>query len=405
MRQSQTNNEAFEVTIEKLVYGGDGLARKNGLVVLAPFVLPGERVLVETLEQKPDLLRTRLSEVREPAPGRVAPPCLYFGRCGGCQYQHADYEIQLELKRSILRETLARIGKISAPEEIRVISADPWNYRNRSQFHIDGTQIGYLEAQSNRLCAIDHCPISSPKINEVIGMFRRMLNDSRWPRFVRSLEIFTNERDVQLNVLETERPLARRFFEWCAAEIPGLVLGDLEYSAAGFIYRVSGGSFFQVNRFLLDPLVDVALEGSRGEAALDLYAGVGLFSLPLAQRFGRVTAVESGGGAVRDLQFNAERADIAIDVRQMNVDSFLASLEMVPEFVLADPPRSGLGRAVIGYLARLKPARITIVACNPATLARDLAGLLAAGYQLDQVALIDLFPQTFHIETVAKLKL
>ena len=304
MRQSQTNNEAFEVTIEKLVYGGDGLARKNGLVVLAPFVLPGERVLVETLEQKPDLLRTRLSEVREPAPGRVAPPCLYFGRCGGCQYQHADYEIQLELKRSILRETLARIGKISAPEEIRVISADPWNYRNRSQFHIDGTQIGYLEAQSNRLCAIDHCPISSPKINEVIGMFRRMLNDSRWPRFVRSLEIFTNERDVQLNVLETERPLARRFFEWCAAEIPGLVLGDLEYSAAGFIYRVSGGSFFQVNRFLLDPLVDVALEGSRGEAALDLYAAGAAVRACDGSRIGRWSgprpAIQCRTGGHRD---------------------------------------------------------------------------------------------------------
>src|SRR5713226_522631 len=404
MRQSQTNNEPFEVTIEKLVYGGDGLARKNGQVVLAPFVLPGERVLVETLEQKPDLLHTRLAEVREPAPGRVAPLCPYFGRCGGCQYQHAEYEIQLELKRSILRETLARIGKISAPEQIRVISAEPWNYRNRSQFHIDGTQIGYLEAQSNRLCAIEQCPISSPKINETIGIFRRMLNDSRWPRFVRSLEIFTNERDVQLNVLEAGRPVARRFFEWCAEEIPGLVSGALEYSAAGFTYRVSGGSFFQVNHFLVDPLVEVALDGVQGEAALDLYAGVGLFSLPLARRFGLVTAVESGAGSVRDMQFNAERAGVSIDVRQNNVDSFLASLEIAPEFVLADPPRSGLGKVAIGHLARLKPARITIVACNPATLARDLAGLLAAGYHLEHMSLIDLFPQTFHIETVAKLK-
>ena len=401
MAESQTN---FEVTIEKLVYGGEGLARINGRVVLAPFVLPGERAAVETIAEKPGLLRTRLIEVRESAPERVAAQCPYFGRCGGCHYQHATYTAQLALKQSILVETLERLGKITSPGEIRVIAGEPWHYRNRSQFHIRGTELGYLEAHSNKLCPIDHCPISSPRINEVIGVFREMLNDPRWPRFVQSLEVFTNEIEVQVNVLEAERPVARRFFEWCAERIPDLAPGPLDYPAAGFMYRVSGDSFFQVNRFLVDAMVDTAIEDAKGESALDLYAGVGLFSLPLARRFGKVTAVESGTGAVLDLHFNAERAGLEIGIEQSRVDQYLSKLKAAPDFVLADPPRAGLGKDAVRHLGRLEAPRITLVACDPATLARDLAGLIAAGYQLARVTLIDLFPQTFHIETVAQLE-
>jgi 23S rRNA (uracil1939-C5)-methyltransferase len=404
MPPPQTNREPFEVTIEKLVYGGEGLARRNGQVVLAPFVLPGEVVEVETAGQKPGLLRARLRGVRSAAAGRVAPPCPYFERCGGCHYQHAEYELQLALKRSILAETLERVGKISAPAEIRAIAAEPWNYRNRSQFHIQGADLGYLRAQSNALCPIDRCPISSPRINQAIGVLRGMLRDTRWPRFVRSLELFTNETQLQLNVLETGRPVAQRFFDWCSETMPDMVPGALDYAAAGFTYRVSGGSFFQVNRFLIDQLVDAAVAGAEGGAVLDLYAGVGLFSLPLALQFGKVTAVESAASAVRDLRFNAERAGVALEIHQTSADSYLASLETAPDFVLADPPRAGLGKTVVAQLARLMPPRITIVACDPATLARDLAGLVAAGYRLDGLTMIDLFPQTFHIEAIVRLK-
>jgi 23S rRNA (uracil1939-C5)-methyltransferase len=400
MVESQTN---FEVTIEKLVYGGEGLARINGRVVLAPFVLPGERAAVETIAEKSGLLRTRLIEVRESAPERVTAQCPYFGRCGGCHYQHATYDAQLALKRSILVETLERLGKITSPGEIQVIAGEPWHYRNRSQFHIRGTELGYLESHSNRLCPIQHCPISSSRINEVIGVFREMLNDPRWPRFVRSLEVFTNEKEVQVNVLEAERPVAHRFFEWCAERIPDLVPGPLDYPAAGFMYRVSGDSFFQVNRFLVDAMVDAAIEDAKGESALDLYAGVGLFSLPLARRFRKVTAVESGTGAVRDLRFNAERAGLEIDTQQIRVDQYLSNLKTAPDLVLADPPRAGLGKDAVRHLGRLGAPRITLVACDPATLARDLAGMISAGYRLARVTLIDLFPQTFHIETVALL--
>ncbi len=400
MAQPQTN---LEVTIEKLIYGGEGLARLDGQVALAPFVLPGERALVEVVERKSGLLRGKLVEVREASPDRVAPPCPYFMHCGGCHYQHAEYRAQLALKCDILTETLRRVGKIEPPAEIRVVAEEPWHYRNRVQLHIRGMEIGYLEAHSNRLSPIEQCPISSPRINEAIAILREMLRDARWPRFVQSIELFSDETQLQLNVLETERPVARRFFDWSAEMLPGLVPGALDYRAAGEVYRVSGGSFFQVNRHLIDGMAELAMEGVQGDTALDLYAGVGLFSLPLGNRVAKVTAVETGSAAIRDLQFNAERAGVAMDARQSSVDAFLESLTGAPDFVLADPPRSGLGKTVVAHLARLGPPRLTIVACDPATLARDLAGLVGAGYRMDGVTMIDVFPQTFHIEGIVRL--
>jgi 23S rRNA (uracil1939-C5)-methyltransferase len=232
-----------------------------------------------------------------------------------------------------------------------------------------------------------------------------MLRDGRWPRFVQSLEVFTNESDVQLTVLESEKPVARRFFDWCAETIPGWSEGPVEYPAAGSLFRVSSRSFFQVNRYLIDPLVETALDGAGGEAALDLYAGVGLFSIPLARRFARVTAVESGGAAVRDLVFNAERAGAPVSAQQAGVDEYLSAMDSAPDLVLADPPRAGLGKAAVSQLIRLKPPAITIVSCDPATLARDLAPLVQAGYSIAALTMVDLFPQTYHFETIAQLRM
>jgi 23S rRNA (uracil1939-C5)-methyltransferase len=387
--------------VEKLVYGGEGLARLDGRVVFTPFVLPGERIRAESRQEKPGLVRARAVEVLDPAPERVAAPCQYFGKCGGCHYQHAPYEYQLDLKRAILIEELRRLGKIEPPAEIGIVSAEPWGYRNRAQLHVEDGRLGYREARSHRLCAIDHCPISSPMINEAIRTLVYMQQEGRWPRFVRSLEIFTDERQVQINVLETDRPVARRFFDWCAEQIPALVTGALDYEGR---FRVSSNSFFQVNRFLADRLVETAIGDASGDTALDLYAGVGLFSLPLAKRFGSVTAIESGGGAVRDLQFNAERAGLSnLKAEQRSAEEALAALKQPPDLVLLDPPRSGLGKAVVDRLLALRAPRVTIVACDPATLARDLAILIAGGYKVDRMTLVDLFPQTFHLETVVAL--
>jgi 23S rRNA (uracil1939-C5)-methyltransferase len=387
---------SHDVQIDKWVYGGEGLARIEGRVVLAPFVLPGETVRIEARDD----VHARLLEVLTPAPERVASAdvaCPLFTICGGCHYQHAPYEYQLARKAEILREQLQRVGKIKFEGEIGVISGPPLGYRNRAQFHIANGKIGYLAARSHELVPVEgECPVCSPRLNQALAEMCERLSDARFPRFVQALEIFTNESDVQINVIESERPVARRFYDWCESK------QAIDYETAWGTFRVSSRSFFQVNRFLVEKLVEAALHEQGGESALDLYAGVGLFALPMARRFGSVTAVETGSSATHDLEFNASRAELAVKVEQARVEDYLERLQATPEFVLADPPRAGLGKDVAGHLLRLAPPRMTIVSCDPATLARDLAGL--AGYEIESLTMVDLFPQTYHLETIARLR-
>ena len=396
----------LEFTPEKWVYGGDALGRVEGHVVMAPYLLPGEKARVEIVRERGGFREARLAEVLERSPDRVEAPCPIFGSCGGCHYQMADYAYQLARKVEILREVFRRVGHMEAPAEIEVVSGEPWEYRNRTQFHIDRGKVGFLAAGSHRLVAVkDRCPISAPAINVAFGKLRDLVHHPRWPRFVSSVELFTNGDRTLLNVLETQggRRAARGFFDWCGEQIPGAAAGEIDYEVNGISYRVSHGSFFQTNRHLAGPLVECALRQAEGTTALDLYSGVGLFSVPLAKRGLQVSAVESSLSATRDLEANAVRAKVAIAVHRINADQYLEKLETAPDLVLADPPRNGLGKAVVQHLVRLKPPRITVVSCDPATQARDLAGLLAAGYKLDHLTLVDLFPQTYHLETVAHL--
>ena len=379
--------------IEKLVYGGDGLARADGRVVLTPFVLPDETVRVQVQRAKSDLLRGKLLEVVAPSSARQEPPCPYFARCGGCHYQHATDDYQLAQKQSILREVLRRVGHFEFDGEIAAIAADPWHYRNRTQLHIQKGRLGYFAAGSHDVVAVDHCPISSPRLNDAIGKLALELPHYR--SFNATVELFTNETDLQVNVLDRIPPSVRPLFDELGTREP------IEYGA----FRVSRASFFQVNRFLVDQLVEEALGGASGSAALDLYAGVGLFAHALVGRFGEVHAVESSFTTFHDLEWNVQRAGLPVKGVKKTAEEYLAALEVAPDLILADPPRSGLGKVVIRELLRLRAPQITIVSCDPATLARDLAVLIGGGYQIARLTLVDLFPQTFHLETVAHLRL
>ena len=412
MTRAETNapgragGQACELRIEKLVHGGLGLARLERRVVFTPFVLPGERVRVELGAQRGGLWQARLLEVLEPAAGRVEPACPYFGRCGGCQLQHSEYASQLELKRAVLAETLRRLGRFEPPCSIRIIHAPPWHYRNRVQFHLAGAKLGFFERDGRRVQAVEQCMIASPKINQaLVALARALQQRSHW-HLAGTLEVFTNEDQV---VLRAAAPGAhsppRPLLALCHQADIGPVSSELDYPAAGEVYRVGMHSFFQVNRFLIDQLVACALEGAEGETAVDLYAGVGLFSLPLARRFRRVIAVEASRAAARDLASNVCRAGVAVKVCATSAAAGLRDLNETPDFLLADPPRTGLGREVVAELVRLRPPRLSLVSCEPATLARDLAPLLAAGYRIAQLSLVDLFPQTYHIEAVATLSL
>ncbi len=387
--------------MEKWVYGGESLARVDGRVVFAPFLLPGETARLKVGED----IHAELVEVITSSAERVAPPCPLFAKCGGCHYQHAPYEFQLARKSEILREQLKRVGKIEYAGEIETISGPPLGFRNRAQFHVSEGRIGYLAARSHTLVPVTgDCPVASPKLNEALALLREKVRDPQFPRFVKSIELFTNETDIQVNIVESDKRVGRWFFDQWFPEWPKSVEA-IDYQTGVGTFRVGARSFFQINRFLIERLIEAALGGASGGSALDLFAGAGLFALPLAKSFASVTAVEANSGAVRDLEFNSERAGASVRAEHARVEDFLASDQLNPgefDFIVADPPRAGLGKVVSGRLAYLAPPRITIVSCDPATLARDLAVL--KDYQIEKLILVDLFPQTYHMETVVHLQ-
>jgi 23S rRNA (uracil1939-C5)-methyltransferase len=403
MTVSTSASTKAEVSVEKLVYGGDGLARLDGHIVLLPFVLPGERISIQTEAAKSGLIRGSVLDILQPAAERVVPGCQYFGNCGGCHYQHADYRFQLQQKREILRETLRRLGKYEFNGEISVVSGPAWEYRNRVQLHFENNQVGFRRAGSHQLCAIEHCPISSPVLNEVISKLNVAAKQPEWPSFLRSLEVFTNEKEVQLHVTDSTRPVAARFFQWCHTFLPALVPGAIEYTAAGHSFRISREAFFQVNRFLVDQLVEEVISETAGKTVVDLYSGVGLFALPLTQRFKKVYAVERSAPAFRDLDWNLKEHSAIVTTLKTDAEVYLQQTDETPDLVIADPPRAGLGKAVTARLTDLGPPEIRLVSCDPATLARDLQTLVSV-YRVQRLTLVDLFPQTYHFEVVARLE-
>lgn len=416
----------FEFSPQKLVYGGEALGHYRGRPVLAPRALPGERLEVEAVRTAKGVVHARPLRVLAAAPERVEPPCPYFGRCGGCQYQHLRMDHQATTKKEILRETLRRIGKIFWNAEIPIHAAHPWNYRNQAQLKValqpDGrVTLGFFEAESHRLYAVDVCLILSPRLNAFLGKLR----DADWsPRLAgcREIELLADDRDEQVMLTlrgslipEEGQALAEDFL----ARLPGLVsvaiecgreprvFGKpaLEYRVGEFRYRISPGAFFQASRFLLDELVAAVTAEESGSLALDLFAGVGLLTLPLARRFTQVVGVEAHPRAAADLAANAAAHGLN-NVRAVAETGFDFSRRFAgpePDLVVLDPPRAGVGPGTLKFLAACRPRRISYVSCHPPTLARDLGYLLAQGYRLNSIELFDFFPQTFHIESLARL--
>jgi 23S rRNA (uracil1939-C5)-methyltransferase len=428
-----------DVTIEKLIYGGEGLAHHDGSTVFVPFVLPNELVSISPVEQKKKFIRGRLDRVITPSPERIAPKCPHFGVCGGCDYQHIPYEPQLAFKKEILRETLRRIGRIDWTGDINGHASPPWAYRNRAQWKVrpletapdseegpDGKTrlgIGYFKANTTALCAVETCEIISPLLLKTLLALRTSLAAGELPRGLREIEAFVNASDSQLLLTATFAGFPSRAaehaqtFRRIAPEITSLLFHDpsrdrmelygpgyIEYEAAGTAYRVGHFSFFQVNKFLAETLVtEVVGREEGGRMALDLFAGVGLFSIPLAAKFEKVLSIESNPAATRDLESNM-RGKGAIEVRTADVERFMHRSKERPDLVVLDPPRAGMAPDAMQRLARMAPPRITYVSCEPPTLARDLAILISAGYSCSEVHVIDLFPQTFHMETIVRLR-
>ena len=429
------------LNIEKLIYGGDGLARlpaaspgnkdhSRGKAVFVPFVLAGEKIEAALTEEKPGFARARAEKIVEPSAHRVVPPCPHFGSCGGCHYQHANYKHQLEVKKEILRENLRRMAKIELECEIQVHASPPWNYRNRSRLQVRARPefaAGYYKFASHELLPVEECPISSPLINRGIEMLWQAGRAGKVVEGVREVEFFANADDTKLLIEILCAPEARRatvrgwIEELCASmpEIAGVVAfrepqkgvqerlvaagaSELTYQTKKAAYRVSAGAFFQTNRFLTDELVDVVTAGRSGELAIDLYAGVGLFSTALACDIRHVVSVEMSQISSNDLRYNLPANGKAVQAAAEQYLTKAVSTEK-PDLIIVDPPRSGLGDTTARAMANMAAPRVTYVSCDPATLARDLVPLQAAGYRVEELHLVDLFPQTYHLETVAHL--
>jgi 23S rRNA (uracil1939-C5)-methyltransferase len=423
-----------ELTIEKPVYGGDGLARLpgdehgRGKSVFVPFVLEGECVEANLIEEKSGFAHAHLEAVIQPAASRVAPGCPYFQRCGGCHYQHSNYEHQLRMKAAILRETLRRTGKIELDCELRIHPSPPWEYRNRTRLKVQTAPelaLGYYRFRSHNFLSAEKCPISSPMINRAIREIPNLARSTQISCHLQELELFANHTDDTLLVEAFCLPgsshheaaeLAERLGA-LMPEIAGVSVfeqrraGETEqlahsgakrilYHTAQASYGVSAGSFFQVNRFLIEELAEVATGGMSGETALDLYAGVGFFSLLLARGFARVIAVEASKTSHSDLLHNVPQQ---VKPVRDTTERYLASARVRADFVIADPPRGGLGESMVQRLAGMDVPRISYVSCDPSTLARDLRLFVALGYKIERVDLVDLFPQTYHIESVFRL--
>jgi len=434
-----------------MIYGGDGLARLPadergpGKAVFVPFVLTGEQVNASLTGQKPGFARARAESVIEPSPHRVNPACPYFGNCGGCHYQHAGYEHQLQIKEEILREALRRGAKIDLSVEVKIHPSPPWNYRNRSRLQVQTAPVfkaGYFKMASHEGLAVEECPISSPLINRGIAALWSSGRNNKVPAGVDEVEFFANAGDTQLLLEVSTNRHSRRAalrawaeeFLSSMPEISGVVVfresekgppstaeklltvgtDHLTYQTRNASYRVSAGSFFQTNRHLTDELVKIVTDGQSGDVALDLYAGVGLFSTALCD-MRHIVSVESSQTSTADLSYNLPSNGESVQAtteqylsgsaktRRAGKGAVIPHLSYQPDLAVVDPPRVGLGEHVARLLVTLGAPRMVYVSCDPVTLARDLVILRSGGYRIEQVHLVDLFPQTYHLETVVHL--
>lgn len=432
-------SDEFTVTIEKLVYGGDGLAHDGERTIFVPYVLPGEQVRVAQETRKKKLVWANPVEIVQPAESRINPSCSHFKVCGGCQYQHIEAAQQTQLKKVILRETLSRLGGVHWDADIKEHTAAPYEYRNRAQWAVRSAMpraIGYFLPESSKIVAVDECPVLSPLLARTFLQLQDLTRSNSLPGQIEEIEAFADSNDerLALNIAFHEfaqHPAAlHKFFRDALPKLESLLLldqkknkfelsgpGYLIHEAGGFKFRVSHLSFFQVNRFLIEDLLHSVVSGKKGSLVLDLYSGVGFFSIPLGKSFERVVGVDANLAATRDLKANADAAGVPIASHNVHTEEFLNKFDEKPDLIILDPPRSGLGQSVAARMAELKAPEIVYLSCDPSTLARDLAVLLQTermpdgpkpntpAYEISSVQLFDLFPQTHHIETLVHLRL
>ena len=381
----------IEVTIERILPGGVGLAHTEGMTVFVFLAAPGDLLRVAIERTRGKVAFASITEIIKPSPLRVEPPCPYFGRCGGCDFQQLGYETQLQTKVEIIRDCLHRLGGFDPVPDIEIQpSPNEWHYRARANWQVDRTtnQLGYFERGSNRVCDVEFCAVLVPELQMTLEGVRQQLSQGIAPG--KNIEAVAGDAAVSL-----------------ASDQGAFETKVVSRELAGETYQFSAAGFFQINHELLEPILKEAIGEAVGNVAVDLYCGVGLFTLPLARRFKKVVGIESNLRAADFARQNLQLAKLdnaSVDMARVGdwLQENSASLGNV-DFLLLDPPRTGAENKDIRGILELLPSQISYVSCDPATLARDLKKLVAAGYKLHSIKAFDMFPQTHHVETVVRL--
>jgi 23S rRNA (uracil1939-C5)-methyltransferase len=403
------SNPLIEIELTGMAYGGEALGRlPDGRVVFVPLALPGERVKARIREDKKRYARADLVEILSASPDRIPPHCAHYGTCGGCHYQHLPYEAQLAAKRDILADQLKRIGGFPDPSVLPPAPSQPWGYRNHVQFHLTPEgRLGYFTHDSSHVFPIQECHLPQELINQV------------WPQLefeglpeVERVTIRQGGQDGLLLVLESSDLLPPQVsieeLDISAVHLSPVGLLVLAGSPAisievlGRAFQVSAGSFFQVNTQMAEAMVGYVLEElslPEDAVVLEVYCGAGLFSAFMAPRAGRLVGIESSPDACRDFVVNLDEFE-NVELYEAPAEQVLPGLNVQPDLVLVDPPRAGLSRHTLQSLVDFAPPVLIYISCDPATLARDARQIIRHGYQLQSAKVFDLFPQTYHIESV-----
>ena len=403
----------FDVLLEKLTYGGEAMGRlPDGRAVFVPFGLPGENVRVELTEDKKNFARGKLLEVIQASPERIQPKCKHFGLCGGCHYQNLPYEKQLQAKTEILIDQLKRIGKIENPP-VKPMVASPleWNYRNNVQFHLTAEgKLGFINSKGNSSFPIEECHLPDTSID---AFWRELQFESN--KDVERVSLRAGQDEELMIILESESPETPELeIEADVSDVhlfdehPVVIAGQ-DYLTINILekdFHVSATSFFQVNSKMAEKMVEhllTCLPVSLSTTLIDVYCGVGLFSNFFAPKCEKVIGIESSESACEDFAINLDEFD-NVDLYEGGAEEILPALVgriANPTYAIVDPPRAGIEKQTLDAIINIKPQIIAYVSCDPSTLARDAARLIHGGYRLVEVTPFDLFPQTYHIESIS----
>lgn len=431
--------EHARVSIESLAHGGDGVSHlPDGRTVFVPYACPGDELLVRVTEDHGRWARGEVEEIVTPSPDRITAPCPYFGTCGGCQWQHVAYPLQVDAKRQALVDALTRIGHLADPSVgVGVASPAEYGYRNKIELRVEhgprGLVVGFTRARTDEVLPIDAClllPKRAQRLPKSVAGALRFLSSRGAEGILRASVRVSRAGETAVDVWTAPGPFPRAAAARVLAESTGartvtrtIVRGDTErrdiagvevYSGGGIwrerlgqdSYVLSAPSFFQVNTHAADALREIAMEMLDADGTMrvaDLYAGAGTFTLPMARAAGEVVAVEASRYALSDLRRNLEEADLDADVVAGDAAYALPGLGHL-DAALIDPPRAGLSEKAMRALGSARIKRLVYVSCDPATLARDVSRLMQTGYSPKHFVPVDLFPQTHHLETVALLE-